>query len=99
MLCTNDGVNYLRSEDELRQFFQAAHRVLREGGGLFLDLSTPYKLRRVLGKTTLEQRVSKYIVSTVRFVLWVVTVLIVAQQLGIPVTSLVALFSVVSLAV
>ena len=27
-------------------------------------------LRRVLGKTTLEQRVSKYIVSTVRFVLW-----------------------------
>ena len=46
-------------------------------------------LRRVLGKTTLEQRVSKYIVSTVRFVLW----------LGIPVTSLVALFSVVSLAV
>ena len=51
------------------------------------------------GKTTLEQRVSKYIVSTVRFVLWVVTVLIVAQQLGIPVTSLVALFSVVSLAV
>ena len=56
-------------------------------------------LRRVLGKTTLEQRVSKYIVNTVRFVLWVVTVLIVAQQLGIPVTSLVALFSVVSLAV
>ena len=56
-------------------------------------------LRRVLGKTTLEQRVSKYIVSTVRFVLWVVTVLIVAQQLGIHVTSLVALFSVVSLAV
>ena len=56
-------------------------------------------LRRVLGKTTLEQRVSKYIVSTVRFVLWVVTVLIVAQQLGIPVTSLVALFSVISLAV
>ena len=54
-------------------------------------------LRRVLGKTTLEQRVSKYIVSTVRFVLWVVTVLIVAQQLGIPVKSLVALFSVVSL--
>ena len=47
-------------------------------------------LRRVLGKTTLEQRVSKYIVSTVRFV---------PQQLGIPVTSLVALFSVVSLAV
>ena len=56
-------------------------------------------LRRVLGKTTLEQRVSKYIVSTVRFVLWAVTVLIVAQQLGIPVTSLVALFSVISLAV
>ena len=39
-------------------------------------------LRRVLGKTTLEQRVGKYIVSTVRFVLWVVTVLIVKIVLG-----------------
>ena len=44
-----EGVTLDCGEDELRQFFQAAHRVLREGGGLFLDLSTPYKLRRVLG--------------------------------------------------
>lgn len=49
VLSTNDGINYLSGESELRQFFEAAFRVLREGGGLFLDLSTPYKLRRVLG--------------------------------------------------
>lgn len=49
VLCTNDGLNYLKDERELSQFFQAAWAVIREGGGLFLDLSTPYKLRRVLG--------------------------------------------------
>ena len=49
VLCTNDGLNYLKDEQELTQFFQAAWRVIREGGGLFFDLSTPYKLRRVLG--------------------------------------------------
>ena len=41
----------------------------------------------------------KYLVQSVRLVLWVVTVLITADQLGIPVTSLVALLSVLSLAV
>lgn len=49
VLCTNDGLNYLENEQELVQFFQAAFGVIREGGGLFFDLSTPYKLRRVLG--------------------------------------------------
>lgn len=49
VLCTNDGLNYLKNAAELSQFFQAAGRVIREGGGLFLDLSTPYKLRTILG--------------------------------------------------
>ncbi len=70
-----------------------------DAGGLHLGGADHHGAAPGAGKTTLEQRVSKYIVSTVRFVLWVVTVLIVAQQLGIPVTSLVALFSVISLAV
>lgn len=49
VLCTNDGVNYLQSEKDLMQFFQSAWQVLRPGGCLFFDLSTPYKLREVLG--------------------------------------------------
>ncbi len=49
VLCTNDGLNYLKSSDELADFFLAAHAALREGGGLFMDLSTPYKLENILG--------------------------------------------------
>ena len=56
-------------------------------------------LRRVLARTHIDARVQKYLVRTVQLVLWVVTVLITADQLGIPVTSLVALLSVLSLAV
>lgn len=56
-------------------------------------------LRRVLAQTHMDARVQKYLVRTVQLVLWVVTVLITADQLGIPVTSLVALLSVLSLAV
>ena len=50
-------------------------------------------LRRVLAQTHIDARVQKYLVRTVQLVLWVVTVLITADQLGIPVTSLVALLS------
>ena len=56
-------------------------------------------LQKVLQKTTLEQRIRQYILGAVRAVLWVVTVLIVADQLGIPITSLVALLSILSLGV
>lgn len=56
-------------------------------------------LQKVLQKTTLEQRIQTYILGALRAVLWIVTVLIVADQLGIPITSLVALLSVLSLAV
>lgn len=53
VLCTCDGVNYLKGEDDLLQFFTAARQVLRPGGGLFFDLSTPYKLRHILGDNML----------------------------------------------
>ena len=53
----------------------------------------------VLAQTHMDARVQKYLVRTVQLVLWVVTALITADQLGIPVTSLVALLSVLSLAV
>jgi small conductance mechanosensitive channel len=55
--------------------------------------------RRVLERTKLEERVRKLILRILRVALWIVTVLIVAQQLGIPMTSLVALLSVATLSV
>ncbi len=49
VLCTNDGLNYLKDSAELTDFFRAAWVAIRPGGGLFMDLSTPYKLENVLG--------------------------------------------------
>lgn len=47
----------------------------------------------------LDPRMRQYTVAALRAVLYILTALIVAQSLGIPTTSLVALFSVLSLAV
>ena len=49
VLCTNDGLNYLKDAAEITDFFRAAWVALRPGGGLFMDISTPYKLENVLG--------------------------------------------------
>ena len=54
---------------------------------------------KFLRRTHLDPRMSKYILAAVKVLLYILTVLIVAQSLGIPTTSLVALFSVLSLAV
>ena len=55
-------------------------------------------LTRLLGKTRLDANVKKYVLGALKFLLYTLTILIVADSLGIPVTSLVALLSVVSLA-
>ncbi len=55
--------------------------------------------RKILAKTSLDERIRRYTLTGIRTVLWIITVLIVADTLGIPVTSLVALLSVFSLAV
>lgn len=55
--------------------------------------------RKLLNQPKIDERVRRYSLGGIRIVLWIVTILIVADQLGIPVTSLVALLSVFSLAV
>ena len=51
-------------------------------------------LRRLLARTKLDERIQKYLLAGVKLVLYIVTVLIVAESLNIPMTSLVALLSV-----
>lgn len=49
LVCACDGVNYLTSDRRVEAFFAAAHRALRTGGVLAFDISSPHKLRNVLG--------------------------------------------------
>lgn len=56
-------------------------------------------LTRLTAKSTLDARVRKYLLSGVRMLLYIVTAVIVAESLNIPMTSLVALLSVGSLGV
>lgn len=56
-------------------------------------------LRRLLARTRLDERIQRYALSGAKLVLYVVTVVIVAESLHIPMTSLVALLSVGSLGI
>ena len=55
--------------------------------------------RRALNRTRLDRRIKEYVLRGLRFLLYTVTALIVAESLGIPASSLVALLSVFALAV
>ena len=47
-----DGVNYLDSAEDAGRFFTAANRALKPGGLLLFDVSSEYKLARVLDGET-----------------------------------------------
>ena len=55
--------------------------------------------RKLLSRPAIDERVRRYTLVGIRTVLWIITILIVADSLGIPITSLVALLSVFSLAI
>lgn len=55
VLATCDGVNYLTKDEDALAFFQSAYQALRPGGGLFFDVSTPYKLENLLGDQLLSE--------------------------------------------
>lgn len=56
-------------------------------------------VRRLTARTSLDERIKKYILSGTKTLLYILTALIVAASLGIDVTSLIALVSVFGLAV
>lgn len=49
LVCACDGVNYLLDDDRLNAFFTRAFASLKPGGALAFDISSAYKLERVLG--------------------------------------------------
>ena len=54
---------------------------------------------KLLGRSKLDARVQKYILTGIKMVMYVISTLIVVDSLGIPITSLVALLSVGSLGI
>lgn len=48
VVCACDGVNYLIKKQDLSAFFLSANNNLKDNGVLLFDLSTEYKLSRVL---------------------------------------------------
>ncbi len=60
ILCCCDGVNYLTSLDDVSAFFHACHAALRPGGLLLFDISSAYKLERVIGNETFTEITDDY---------------------------------------
>lgn len=52
ILSANDTLNYILEEEELREIFEFAAKHLKKRGYLVFDISSPYKLAKVLGDNT-----------------------------------------------
>lgn len=52
ILCACDGVNYLTSVERTAAFFSSSFRALKPGGTLLFDVSTKYKLERIIANNT-----------------------------------------------
>jgi ubiquinone/menaquinone biosynthesis C-methylase UbiE len=50
--CACDGVNYLLTLDDVQAFFAGANRALKDSGMLLFDISSTYKLEKILGRQT-----------------------------------------------
>lgn len=56
LICGCDGVNYLLTRGDLEKFLHSARQALLPGGVIAFDLSSFYKLSKVLGQNTLGIR-------------------------------------------
>ena len=50
-----DSMNYIMSEEELRQVFLLVNNYLDPGGIFIFDMNTPYKYRELLGDATIAE--------------------------------------------
>ena len=55
IVCACDGVNYLDSIEDAAEFFAAAYNALKPKGMLLFDISSKYKLERVLDCNTFAE--------------------------------------------
>lgn len=55
IVCACDGVNYLDSIEDVEEFFAAAYNALKPKGMLLFDISSKYKLERVLDCNTFAE--------------------------------------------
>ena len=55
IVCACDGVNYLDSIEDATEFFAAAYNALKHKGMLLFDISSKYKLERVLDCNTFAE--------------------------------------------
>jgi len=49
VICACDGINYITDKNELNKVFQGVNRILNPGGIFIFDISSFYKLERILG--------------------------------------------------
>ena len=55
IVCACDGVNYLDCMEDVKRFFAAAYAALKPGGLLLFDVSSSYKLEKVLDCNTFAE--------------------------------------------
>ncbi|MBR5291671.1 MAG: class I SAM-dependent methyltransferase [Clostridia bacterium] len=55
IVCACDGVNYLDSAEDVSEFFGAAYNALKPRGMLLFDISSKYKLEKVLDCNTFAE--------------------------------------------
>lgn len=59
--CSCDGVNYLLESKDVQAFFLAAYSLLKPGGWLCFDISSAYKLAKILGQNTFGEAAKKQV--------------------------------------
>ena len=60
VISTCDGLNYLTSLEEVVSFFRCAYECLKPGGLLLFDISSDYKLEKILGNETFTEVTDDY---------------------------------------
>ncbi len=55
VLCICDGMNYVLENEEMEELFKRVHHSLKENGSFIFDISTYYKLKYILGESTIAE--------------------------------------------
>jgi len=55
VLCICDGMNYILEDEDLVSLFSRVHGSLKENGLFIFDISTYYKLKYILGESTIAE--------------------------------------------